>query len=144
MLLGGGTVSFVTPVTHTYLSALEAREEAGTPNVVAAVRAALALQIKRELGPRQIHAADTTRAHSALQRWSKCPGILIVGGDRAAVWGAERTGTVSFWVLVSGREGSSRSSERTMLHPHFVAAILNDLYGIQVRLLCGLVDGRCM
>lgn len=35
---GGGTVKFVSPQTHDYADSLEAREEAGTPNVVRDIR----------------------------------------------------------------------------------------------------------
>ena len=39
---GGGTVNFVSPWDHDYVADLSAREEAGTPNVVGDIRAALA------------------------------------------------------------------------------------------------------
>ena len=38
---GGGTVKFVSPVGHDYSGSLEARDEAGTPNVVGAIGAPL-------------------------------------------------------------------------------------------------------
>ena len=49
-LPGGGTVSFVSPWSHDYLSDVVAREEAGTPNVVGDLRAALCFMIKAAIG----------------------------------------------------------------------------------------------
>ena len=43
---GGGTVGFVSPEGHDYLSDLSAREEAGTPNVIADIRTALAAIVR--------------------------------------------------------------------------------------------------
>ena len=40
---GGGTVAFVSPWGHDYSASIEAREEAGTPNVIGDIRTALAL-----------------------------------------------------------------------------------------------------
>ena len=47
---GGGTVKFVSPAGHDYSGSLESREEAGTPNVVGDIRAALVLLVKEALG----------------------------------------------------------------------------------------------
>jgi len=41
---GGGTVRFVSSAGHDYSDRLETREEAGTPNVVGDIRAALAFR----------------------------------------------------------------------------------------------------
>ncbi len=43
---GGGTVSFVSPWNHDYSARIEDREEAGTPNVVGDIRAALVVVVK--------------------------------------------------------------------------------------------------
>jgi len=56
---GGGTVSFVSPWRHDYSEDLATREEAGTPNVIGDIRAALAFIVKDgvgtcELGRREV------------------------------------------------------------------------------------------
>jgi selenocysteine lyase/cysteine desulfurase len=43
---GGGTVFYVTDTAHRYLANREEREEGGTPDLVGAVRTALALRLK--------------------------------------------------------------------------------------------------
>eukprot|EP00752_Nemacystus_decipiens_P002678 g2504.t1 len=47
---GGGTVLFVTPTRHEYISHIEEREEGGTPDIVGSIRLGLAFQMKERLG----------------------------------------------------------------------------------------------
>lgn len=47
---GGGTVKFVSPTEHVYAANVESREEAGTPNVVGDLRAALCILVKAACG----------------------------------------------------------------------------------------------
>src|SRR5690606_14994095 len=47
---GGGTVRFVSPWAHDYSTDIVAREEAGTPNVIGDIRAALAFLVKEAIG----------------------------------------------------------------------------------------------
>ena len=54
-------MSFVSPTAHDYSDSLEAREEAGTPNVVGDIRAALAFLVKHAIGA-ETHAAAATRS----------------------------------------------------------------------------------
>ena len=54
---GGGTVRFVSPHGHDYAAGVEAREEAGTPNVIGDIRAALAFAVKDAVGQAAIDAA---------------------------------------------------------------------------------------
>ena len=115
---GGGTVSWVSPARHTYLPAGERREEAGTPAIVESVRAGMAFALKDQVGADTIEAREATWIDRAFARWASNDNIQILGGTEA-----ERVSIVSLHLLHEGKP----------LHHGFVVALLNDLFGIQVR-----------
>ncbi|WP_066964759.1 aminotransferase class V-fold PLP-dependent enzyme [Microbulbifer sp. Q7] len=115
---GGGTVSWVSPGRHTYLPAGERREEAGTPAIVESVRAGMAFALKDQVGADTIEAREAAWIARAFARWSTNENIEILGGTAA-----ERVSIVSLHLLHDGKP----------LHHGFVVALLNDLFGIQVR-----------
>ncbi len=47
---GGGTVLFTSPYDHIYLDDMEIREDGGTPGFLQAIRCALAIKLKEEMG----------------------------------------------------------------------------------------------
>ena len=47
---GGGTVAYVNPVEHVYLTDIEHREEGGTPAIVESIRAGLVFGLKAAVG----------------------------------------------------------------------------------------------
>ena len=122
-LPGGGTVSYVTPDSHDFITDIAARERAGTPGVLQMMRAALALKTLGELG----YARLEHREHEALKRafkaWGEHPAIDILGSQDPD----KRIGIVSFNI---------RSGDGEILHPRFVATLLNDLFGVQARAGC--------
>ncbi|MGP1580704.1 MAG: aminotransferase class V-fold PLP-dependent enzyme [Wolinella sp.] len=76
---GGGSITYVSRVDHYYREDLETREEAGTPNVFALIRAALAYRLRNEIGLEWI-----AKQKSELCRWllgalSKIDGAQIYG-----------------------------------------------------------------
>ncbi|WP_288130097.1 aminotransferase class V-fold PLP-dependent enzyme [Microbulbifer sp.] len=115
---GGGTVSWVGPGRHTYLPPGERREEAGTPAIIESVRAGMVFALKDKVGAEEIEARESAWLTQAFSRWSDNPNIEILGGTRA-----ERVSIVSLHILRRGKP----------LHHGFVVALLNDLFGIQVR-----------
>ncbi|WP_346836506.1 aminotransferase class V-fold PLP-dependent enzyme [Microbulbifer sp. SAOS-129_SWC] len=115
---GGGTVSWVGPDKHTYLPAGERREEAGTPAIVESVRAGLVFALKDRVGAETIERRETQWLERAFARWRDNANIEILGGTELP-----RVSIVSMHIL---REGKP-------LHHGFVVALLNDLFGIQVR-----------
>lgn len=115
---GGGTVLFVDPVGHQYLDDPVAREEGGTPAIVESIRAGLVLGLKQAVGTDLIQAREDLLWQHAEQRWRANPDITILG-HRAA----RRLPIVSFLVRAGGGH----------LHHNYVAAVLNDLFGIQAR-----------
>lgn len=116
---GGGTVRFVSPEAHDYSASLEAREEAGTPNVVGDIRAALAFLVKDAIGDAAISQRNEALARRAIAAWSRVDGLELLGNLEA-----RRLPVFSF--RVRARDGG-------YLHPQFVTRFLSDRYGIQAR-----------
>ncbi|MGZ6260631.1 MAG: aminotransferase class V-fold PLP-dependent enzyme [Candidatus Limnocylindrales bacterium] len=115
---GGGTVAYVNPTEHRYLSDIEQREEGGTPAIVESIRAGLVFQLKEAVGEAVIRERERSFIDRAIARWRTVLSLEILGNLEA-----ERLSIVSFVVRHRGR----------YLHHNFVVALLNDLFGIQAR-----------
>jgi selenocysteine lyase/cysteine desulfurase len=115
---GGGTVAYVNPVDHRYLSDIEHREEGGTPAIIESIRAGMVFQLKRAVGTDTIKDREEDMTGRAIASWSVNSNIEILGNPKA-----NRLSIVSFVVRYGDR----------YLHHNFVVALLNDLFGIQSR-----------
>jgi selenocysteine lyase/cysteine desulfurase len=115
---GGGTVAFVSPGGHWYLTDPVDREEGGTPAIVESIRAGLVFALKEAVGTDVIRASEERLWARARRRWADNPNLEILGPLDVA-----RLPIVSFRVRQQGR----------VLHHNFVVAVLNDLLGIQAR-----------
>ena len=115
---GGGTVAYVNPVDHRYLSDIEHREEGGTPAIIESIRAGIVFQLKEAVGAETIRTREEEMTGRAISSWSANPNIEILGNPEA-----DRLSIVSFVI----RFGDG------YLHHNFVVALLNDLFGIQSR-----------
>jgi selenocysteine lyase/cysteine desulfurase len=116
---GGGTVDYVNPFEHHYLSDPAHREEGGTPAIVESIRAGLVFGLKHAVGTDVIHAHEEHFLRRAVQQWQQNPNLQILGNVDA-----ERLSILSFVV---------RRPHGRYLHHNFVVAVLNDLFGIQSR-----------
>jgi selenocysteine lyase/cysteine desulfurase len=116
---GGGTVAYVNPSEHRYLSDIEHREEGGTPAIVESIRAGLVFQLKGAVGTGVIRAYEEHHLSRVVGSWRQNPNIEILGN-----LDAQRLSIVSFVV---------RRPAGRYLHHNFVVALLNDLFGIQSR-----------
>ena len=116
---GGGTVSYVNPADHDYVSDPAHREEGGTPAIIESIRAGLVFKLKQAVGVETIRAHEDRFLRRAVQAWQAEPSIEILGN-----LAAERLSIVSFVVHAGGGR---------YLHHNFVVAVLNDLFGIQAR-----------
>ena len=116
---GGGTVAYVNPTEHKYISDPVQREEGGTPAIVESIRAGLVFQLKQAVSVDVIRAHEAYYLRRAIEAWQQEPGIEILGN-----LDAERLSIVSFVV---------RAPSGRYLHHNFVVALLNDLFGIQSR-----------
>ena len=118
-LPGGGTVSFVSPWIHDYSANVVAREEAGTPNVLGDLRAALCFIIKDAIG----QDFTTARLEALRQRaevaWADTPNLCVLGNAQA-----HRMPIFSF--TISSPEGGA-------VHQQLVTRMLSDLHGVQAR-----------
>jgi len=120
---GGGTVDYVSPEDQDFIEDIEEREKAGTPGILQTLRAALAFEVKRAVTPEAIESHEACLVERAFARWTDAEGIEILGNPEPS----RRIGIVSFNV---------RDPRGDYLHPKFVTALLNDLFGIQSRAGC--------
>ncbi|MCU1440013.1 MAG: aminotransferase class [Rhodoglobus sp.] len=118
-VVGGGTVAYVNPLEHRYLTDPAHREEGGTPAIIESIRAGLVFELKSAVGVETIRALEHDFLRRALAAWGTHPGIQILGNPDA-----ERLSIVSFVIKRPGGR---------YLHHNVVVAILNDLFGIQSR-----------
>lgn len=117
---GGGSVTFVSPWRHVYSRRVEDREEAGTPNVVGDIRAALVMLVKDAVGVDAILARETRLRHYALDAWAEVPQIELLG----------RKAEVEALPIFSFR---IRDGKGGHVHHQLFTRMLSDHYGIQVR-----------
>jgi selenocysteine lyase/cysteine desulfurase len=115
---GGGTVSYVSPTEHTYITDPSHREEGGTPAIIGSIRAGLVFRLKNAVGQETIEELEMAVVAKAIRSWSANDNIQILGSLTST-----RLSIVSFMI----KHGAM------YLHHNFVVALLNDLFGIQAR-----------
>jgi selenocysteine lyase/cysteine desulfurase len=112
---GGGTVDWTNPWgNYKYVDDIEAREDGGTPGFLQAIKAALALKLKQQMGIRNILDREEELVRLALTGLRRVPGIHILADNVE-----ERLGVISFY--------------HEQIHFNLLVKILSDRYGIQVR-----------
>lgn len=117
-VVGGGTVSYVSPTEHRYLEDPEHREEGGTPAIVESIRAGLVFALKEQIGIDLIEAREHALVAQAFEHFAAIPEIEVLGPATQ-----DRLGIFSLRMKHNDKD----------LHHGFVAALLNDLFGIQAR-----------
>ena len=112
---GGGTVAWTNPWgQYAFLEDVEAREDAGTPGFLQAIKAALAVELKDAMTVDAMQRRELQIAPYAMDRLQAIPGVhLLAPGVR------HRLAVLSFWT-----EG---------LHYNLVVRLLNDRFGVQAR-----------
>jgi selenocysteine lyase/cysteine desulfurase len=112
---GGGTVKWTDPWGgRSYFDEIEIREDGGTPGFLQAIRAALCIRLKEEIGTTAIHEAEDQLLHRAFEVLKSDERIRILAPNQE-----DRLGVISFYV--------------NHLHFNLIVALLNDRFGIQVR-----------
>lgn len=112
---GGGTVDWTNPWGgYKYIDDIEAREDGGTPGFLQAIRTALAINLKDQMGVENIRKREREMVRLAFRLFREIPGIHILADNVE-----DRLGMLSFYL-----EGQ---------HYNLVVKLLNDRYGIQVR-----------
>ncbi|MCB1496554.1 MAG: aminotransferase class V-fold PLP-dependent enzyme [Bauldia sp.] len=117
---GGGTVSYLSPWDHRYSARLCDREEAGTPNVLGDIRAAMVLMVKEKLGIDWLLSRQAAMRQKAEHEWARIPEIEILGG----------TGFSDALPIFSFRV---RDATGRLVHHQLFTRMLSDLCGIQAR-----------
>lgn len=118
---GGGTVRFVSSWNHDYSEDIAEREEAGTPNAIGDIRAAMAIMVKQAIGQDYLDRRHRALRERALAVWGRNENITVLQNPHAA----RSLPFFSLLVRDSARGGN--------LHPQLFTRLLSDCYGIQAR-----------
>lgn len=112
---GGGTVSWTNPWgEHSYISDIEEREDGGTPGFLQAIKTALAIKLKDQMGVTNIIEREHELVSYIFSRLENVPNLNILAGQHE-----NRLGVISFYI--------------NDLHYNLGVKLLNDRFGIQVR-----------
>jgi len=112
---GGGTVDWTNPWgKYKYVADIEVREDGGTPGFLQSIKAALAMELKKQMGVEKIMAREAELLALALPGLRSIPGIEILANNVD-----DRLGVLSFY--------------HPEIHFNLFVKLLNDRYGIQTR-----------
>jgi len=117
-MAGGGTVLWTNPWGEQgYISDIEVREDSGTPGFLQRMRAALAVELKEEMGVANIERREKEINDLVFKELRSIPNVVILAGhceDRVSI----------FSFFING------------LHYNLCCKLLNDRFGIQCRSGC--------
>ena len=116
---GGGSVSYVSPWAHDYFPSIIEREEAGTPNIIGDIRAALVVLVKSAIGHDFIMQRDHYLCAKVTNHWRNNPNIRLFGEEKS-----NRLPIFSFAI----RDGNGG-----YIHHQLFTRMLSDITGIQAR-----------
>jgi selenocysteine lyase/cysteine desulfurase len=119
---GGGTVRYVGFKDQDYFEDIETREKAGTPPILQSIKTALVLDLKEKIGIDTIEEIEETYKQYFINKLKEIKNVQLVGN----IPPAKKIPIISFNIIHKDR----------ILHPKFVAKLLNDLFGIQTRAGC--------
>ncbi len=121
VVAGGGTVRFVSPWAQDYSEDVVAREEAGTPDVIGDIRAALCFLVKDAIGQAFLDDRHERLRRRALRVWSRNPNIEVLGNPDAS----------RKLPIFSLRVKDARSGK--WIHQQLFTRMLSDCHGVQAR-----------
>jgi selenocysteine lyase/cysteine desulfurase len=112
---GGGTVDWTNRWgEYKFIDDIEVREDGGTPGFLQAIRAALALELKSQMGPDTMKLREEQLVATAFRKLRKIPGLHILADNIE-----NRLGVISFYI--------------SDMHYNLGVRLLSDRFGIQVR-----------
>ncbi len=112
---GGGTVTYTNPWgEHDYIDDVETREDGGTPGFLQAIKIALSIQLKDEMGVDKMKAREDEINEELFKCLENIDGVKILAPEHK-----DRLSIFSFYF------------ER--YHFNLVVKLLNDRFGIQTR-----------
>jgi len=112
---GGGTVDWTNPwKQHKFINNIEAREDGGTPAFLQTIKAALAIQLKEQMGIDKMKKREEELVKIGFEEFRKINGLHLLADNIE-----ERIGAFSFYV--------------DDIHYNLIVKLLNDRFGVQVR-----------
>jgi selenocysteine lyase/cysteine desulfurase len=112
---GGGTVYWTNPWgEYRYYEDIELREDGGTPGFLQAIKAALCIELKNEMGVANMRKRENQLLKIAFEEMRKIPGLHILAGNSE-----NRLGALSFYI--------------DNIHYNLIVRLLSDRFGVQVR-----------
>lgn len=112
---GGGTVLYTNPWGEcVYVEDIEQREDGGTPPFLQAIKLAMCIRLKEEMGVHRILQREQELLEIIFSRLAELKSVQVLAGHIT-----RRLGVVSF--LVTGA------------HYNLMVRLLNDRFGIQLR-----------
>lgn len=112
---GGGNVTWTNPWgQYGFTASSEAKEDGGTPGFLQAIRAAMAIKLKEDMGVENIEIREKELLKTAFDRINKMEGVHTIGEQSS-----DRIGVFSFNI--------------EDIHYNTVVRIMNDRFGIQIR-----------
>lgn len=112
---GGGTVDWTNPWgAYKYVDDIEAREDGGTPGFLQAIRIALSIKLKEQMGTDKIKIREEELIDLAFCKLRDVPQVKILADNME-----KRLGIISFYI--------------EDIHYNLIVKILSDRFGIQMR-----------
>jgi selenocysteine lyase/cysteine desulfurase len=112
---GGGTVDWTNPWgKYKYVDDIEVREDGGTPGFLQSIKAALAIELKTQMGVENIMKREEELLEIALPGLREIDGIQILANNVD-----KRLGVLSFY--------------HPAIHFNLFVKLLNDHFGVQTR-----------
>ncbi|WP_224491069.1 aminotransferase class V-fold PLP-dependent enzyme [Robertkochia flava] len=112
---GGGTVTYTNPWgDHDYVDDIESREDGGTPGFLQAIKIALCIRLKEQMGIKNILDREHELNDRIFNKLKKISNLHILAGQHT-----NRLGIFSFFI--------------ENVHFNLIVKLLNDRYGIQTR-----------
>ena len=112
---GGGTVDWTNPWgKYKYVDDIEVREDGGTPGFLQSIKAALAIELKMQMGVENIMKREEELLKIALPGLRDIEGVEILANNVN-----DRLGVISFY--------------HPAIHFNLFVKLLNDRFGVQTR-----------
>ena len=112
---GGGTVSYTNPWgDHDYIDDIETREDGGTPGFLQAIKIALSIKLKEQMGVKNILDREHELNAIIFKRLKKIENLHILAENHT-----DRLGVFSFYIEDA--------------HYNLIVKLLNDCFGVQTR-----------
>ncbi|REE83531.1 selenocysteine lyase/cysteine desulfurase [Lutibacter oceani] len=112
---GGGTVNYTNPWgDHDYIDDIETREDGGTPGFLQTIKIALAIQLKEQMGVKNILDREHEINKIIFNKLSKISNLKILAPEHT-----NRLGIFSFYI--------------ENVHFNLIVKLLNDKFGVQTR-----------